>query len=114
METEMNSMVEELQKRNDPNIISMLNLFKNLSISNLTDSNFSLGDCDISNLGNLNSFDVSSSDEDKQDEDKQDDDEQEDDNTSTDTDDELLNYMRDKEENENMILSVKQKLEEID
>ena len=36
------------------------------------------------------------------------------DNSSTDTDEDLLNYMKDREENEDMVLSIKQKLEEID
>jgi hypothetical protein len=87
----------------------MLNLFNNLSISNLTDSNFSLGDCDVSNLGNQNTFSDTS--EDEVDEDYE---ENNDDNSSTDTDEDLLNYMKDKEENEDMVLSIKQKLEEID
>jgi hypothetical protein len=109
IEKDMNNMVEELKKRNDPNIMSMLNLFNNLSISNLTDSNFSLGDCDVSNLGNQNTFSDTS--EDEIDEDYE---ENNDDNSSTDTDEDLLNYMKDREENEDMVLSIKQKLEEID
>ena len=58
-------MVEKLKKKNDPNIMSMLNLFNNLSISNLTDSNFSLGDCDISNTGKSNEFSDTSEDDDE-------------------------------------------------
>ena len=88
----------------------MLNLFNNLSISNLTDSNFSLGDCDVSNLGNQNTFSETSEDE----EDEEDEDNQNYDNSSTDTDEDLLNYMKDREENEDMVLTIKQKLEEID
>jgi len=112
LEKDMNNMVEELKKRNDPNIMSMLNLFNNLSISNLTDSNFSLGDCDISNLGNQNTF-SDTSEEDEEDEEDYDDYDNND-NSSTDTDEDLLNYMKDREDNENMVLSIKQKLEEID
>jgi len=113
IEKNMNNMVEELKKQNDPNIMSMLNLFNNLSISNLTDSNFSLGDCDISNLGNSNTFSETS--EDEVDEEECDDEDKQDyDNSSTDTDEELLNYMKDKEDNEDMVLSIRQKLEEID
>ena len=110
IERDMNNMVEELKKRNnDPNMMSMLNLFNNLSISNLTDSNFSLGDCDVSNIGNENTFSDTSNEEDEEDEDYENND-----NSSTDTDEDLLNYMKDREENEDMILSIKQKLEEID
>jgi len=112
LEKDMNNMVEELKKRNDPNIMSMLNLFNNLSISNLTDSNFSLGDCDISNLGNQNTF-SDTSEEDEEDEEDYDDYDNND-NSSTDTDEDLLNYIKDREDNENMVLSIKQKLEEID
>jgi len=112
LEKDMNNMVEELKKRSDPNIMSMLNLFNNLSISNLTDSNFSLGDCDISNLGNQNTF-SDTSEEDEEDEEDYDDYDNND-NSSTDTDEDLLNYMKDREDNENMVLSIKQKLEEID
>ena len=97
----------------------MLNLFNNLSISNLTDSNFSLGDCDISNLGNQNTFSDTSEleEDDENEEDEEDDydnDNEDNDNSSTDTDEELLNYMKDREDNEDMVLSIKQKLEEID
>jgi hypothetical protein len=111
IENDMNEMVEKLKKKNDPNIMSMLNLFNNLSISNLTDSNFSLGDCDISNLGRTDTFSDTS-------EDDEDDEENYDpnnyDNSSTDTDEDLLNYMKDREENEDMVLSIKQRLEEVD
>ena len=113
LEKNMNNMVEELKKRNDPNIMSMLNLFNNLSISNLTDSNFSLGDCDVSNLGNQNTFSDTSEDEDEEDEEDYEN-RQNNDNSSTDTDEDLLNYMKDREENEDMVLTIKQKLEEID
>jgi len=109
IENDMNNMVEELKKKNDPNIVCMLNLLNNLSISNLTDSNFSLGDCDISNIGNENTFSDTSNEEDEEDEDYENND-----NSSTDTDEDLLNYMKDREENKDMILSIKQKLEEID
>lgn len=111
LENDMNNMINELTKRNDPNIMSMLNLFNNLSISNLTDSNFSLGDCDVSNLGNQDTFsDTSDEDEDYE----QDEQDENNDNSSTDTDEDLLNYMKDREDNEDMVLSVKQKLEELD
>ena len=90
----------------------MLNLFNNLSISNLTDSNFSLGDCDVSNLGNSNTFSDTS--EGEEGEEYEEDDDEDEDNSSTDTDEELLNYMKDKEDNEDMVLFIKQKLEEID
>jgi len=113
LENDMNNMINELTKRNDPNIMSMLNLFNNLSISNLTDSNFSLGDCDVSNLGNQNTF-SDTSDEDEQDEDEDYEQDENNDNSSTDTDEDLLNYMKDREDNEDMVLSIKQKLEEID
>jgi hypothetical protein len=114
MEREMNIMVEELKKKNnDPNIMSMLNLFNNLSISNLTDSNFSLGDCDVSNLGKSNTF-SDTSDEDDYDDEENYEPNHNFDNSSTDTDEELLDYMKDREENEDMVLSIKQKLEEID
>jgi hypothetical protein len=112
MEREMNNMIEELKKKNnDPNMMSMLNLFNNLSISNLTDSNFSLGDCDVSNLGKSNTF-SDTSDEDDDDENYEPNNNF--DNSSTDTDEELLDYLKDREENEDMVLSIKQKLEEID
>ena len=115
LEKDMNNMVEELKKRNDPNIMSMLNLFNNLSISNLTDSNFSLGDCDVSNLGNQNTFsDTSEEDEEDYDDYENNNNNNNNDNSSTDTDEDLLNYMKDREDNENMVLSIKQKLEEID
>jgi len=117
IERDMNNMVEELKKRNnDPNMMSMLNLFNNLSISNLTDSNFSLGDCDVSNLGKSNEFsDTSEEDEDdEEDEENYEENNNYNDNSSTDTDEDLLNYMKDREENEDMVLSIKQKLEEID
>jgi hypothetical protein len=108
----MNNMIEELKKKNnDPNMMSMLNLFNNLSISNLTDSNFSLGDCDVSNLGKSNTF-SDTSDEDDDDENYEPNNNF--DNSSTDTDEELLDYLKDREENEDMVLSIKQKLEEID
>ncbi len=113
IERDMNNMVEELKKKNnDPNIMSMLNLFNNLSISNLTDSNFSLGDCDVSNLGNSNTFSDTS--EEEEDDDENYESNHNYDNSSTDTDEDLLNYMKDREENEDMVLSIKQKLEEID
>jgi hypothetical protein len=114
IENDMNNMVEELKKKNDPNIMCMLNLFNNLTISNLTDSNFSLGDCDVSNLGNQNTFSDTSEEEENNDMDENNDQDENYDSSSTDTDEELLNYMKDREDNEDMILSIKQKLEEID
>ena len=94
----------------------MLNLFNNLTISNLTDSNFSLGDCDVSNLGKSNEFSDTSEDDEEDDDEYEENYEQDrnNDNSSTDTDEDLLNYMKDREENEDMVLSIKQKLEEID
>ena len=115
METEMNNMIEELKKKNnDPNMMSMLNLFNNLSISNLTDSNFSLGDCDVSNLGKSNTFSDTSDDDDDYDDEENYEPNPNFDNSSTDTDEELLDYIKDRKENEDMVLSIKQKLEEID
>jgi hypothetical protein len=112
IENDMNNMVEELKKKNDPNIMCMLNLLNNLTISNLTDSNFSLGDCEVSNLDNQKTFSDTSDEDEEVDEDYEN--RQYNDNSSTDTDEDLLNYMKDREENEDMVFSIKQKLEEID
>ncbi len=112
MQNHMTMMMESLQKSNDPNILSMLNLMNNLSISNLTNSQFSLGDSvqeDFSNDKLVEDDSDSSDENDKKDEDDEYDEESE----ESEPDEDLLSYLKDKEDNQEMIINVKKMLENI-
>jgi hypothetical protein len=111
MQNHMTMMMESLQKSDDPNILSMLNLMNNLSISNLTNSQFSLGDSVQEDFSNekLVEDDSDSSDEN----DKKDEDEESEESEESEPDEDLLSYLKDKEDNQEMIINVKKMLENI-
>lgn len=115
MQNNMNMMMQTLQKSGDPNILSMLNLMNNLSISNLTNSQFSLGDNVQNDFSNEKLVDGNSdtSDEENLDDYEKEGEESEESEESDESepDEDLLSYLKDKEENQDMILNVKKMLE---
>jgi hypothetical protein len=116
MQNNMNMMMNKLQNSGDPNILSMLNLMNNLSISNLTNSQFGLGDNEQNDISNEKLVDGNSdtSDEEyemEQENEKSEKSEESDESEESDLDEDLLSYLKDKEENQDMILNVKKMLE---
>jgi hypothetical protein len=113
MQNNMTMMMQTLQKSGDPNILSMLNLMNNLSISNLTNSQFSLGDNVQNDFSNEKLVEGNSDTSDTSDEENLDEYEKAEDEESEESepDEDLLSYLKDKEENQDMILNVKKMLE---
>jgi hypothetical protein len=113
MQNHMTMMMESLQKSDDPNILSMLNLMNNLSISNLTNSQFSLGDSVQEDFSNEKLVEDDSDESDENDKKDEDDDEDDEESEESEPDEDLLSYLKDKEDNQEMIINVKKMLENI-
>ncbi len=119
MQNNMNMMMNKLKNSGDPNILSMLNLMNNLSISNLTNSQFSLGDNEQNDISNEKLVDGNSDTSDEEYEinegnegnEGNEESEESEDSEESDPDEDLLSYLKDKEENQDMILNVKKMLE---
>lgn len=115
MQSHMTMMMNTLQKSDDPNILSMLNLINNLSISNLTNSQFSVGDSVQENFSNEKLVDDDDSDaSDKNNKNNENEESEESEKSEeSEPDEDLLSYLKDKEDNQEMILNVKKMLENI-